>query len=223
MNLLQQNIAEYTKDLPRWSYEEFLEFQPELIIPLDIKIDVDQFKNEIEPYRKYFRKWGTTRHDYPRYGISLKNLTGRLDDDIDPACWPSDKWIQENPNNRLWYHDYKHFTELVDLPSLRPMKVIEQHMLRSNILLWNRSGHFIPHVDIDKRLITHIRLWGVTSNSDAYTLAFGGKIIEDYEPGRLYLINTIETHEAYALEDDVFTFLLNYDLSAKQTLSELKI
>jgi hypothetical protein len=39
----------------------------------------------------------------------------------------------------------------------------------------------------------------------------------------LYLINTIETHEAYATKDGVYTFLLNYDLTAKTDLNNLKI
>ena len=60
--------------------------------------------------------------------------------------------------------------------------------------------------------ITHLRLWGVTTDSSGYELKYGDINITDFEPGQLYLMDTIQTHQARALEDDVYTFFLAVDI-----------
>lgn len=210
-------------NLPKLSLEEFYELHTDDIRPLNIKIDVDQFKREIEPYRSKFRQWGTKYTEFPRFGASLYNLTGSLDDEVDPSCWPLDQWIKEHPEQFLWDHDFTKPTELMDLPSLSPLKQIQQYMVRSNLLLWNTTGHFKPHVDMLPQYITHFRLWGVTTNDEGYTLKFGDKHIKGFEPGRIYLIDTIKMHEAYATEDDVFTFFLAVDIKSKELIEQLCI
>lgn len=210
-------------DLPKLTLQQFNELHKDYIIPLDIKIDVENFKREIEPYRSKFRQWGTKYTEFPRYGISLFNLTGSLDDDIDPSCWPLDQWWKEHPDKIYWDHDFNKATELMELPSLDVLKVIEPYMVRSNILLWNTTGHFKPHIDMVSEYITHFRLWGVTTDDNGYTLKYGDKHIKGFEPGRLYLIDTIKMHEAYATEDDVFTFFLAVDIKSKELIESLCI
>ena len=185
-------------NLPKLTLDEFYELHTDEIRPLDIKIDVDQFKHEIEPYRSKFRQWGTKYTEFPRYGASLYNLTGSLDDEVDPSCWPLD-------------------------PSLSPLKQLEPYMVRSNLLLWNTTGHFKPHIDMLPQYITHFRLWGVTTNDKGYTLKYGDKYIKGFEPGRIYLIDTIKMHEAYATEDDVFTFFLAVDIKSREMIEKLCI
>lgn len=210
-------------DLPKLTLEEFNELHKDYIIPLDIKINVEDFKNEIDEYRSKFRQWGTKYTEFPRFGISLFNLTGSLDDDIDPGCWPLDQWWKEHPDKIYWDHDFDKPTELMNLPSLEPLKILEQYMVRSNILLWDTTGHFKPHIDMVKEYITHFRLWGVTTNDEGYTLKYGDHHIKGFEPGRIYLIDTIKMHEAYATEDDVFTFFLAVDIKSKQLIESLCI
>ena len=73
-------------------------------------------------------------------------------------------------------------------------------------------------VDIKKDYITHFRLWGTNTDDNAYSLLYGNQVITDFEPGRLYMIDTTETHSAIALDDDVYTFFIALDLTAKDTL-----
>ena len=209
-------------DLPKLSYEEFKEINDDLIVPLDIKIDLDQFRKEIESYRSYFKQWGKKRTQYPRYGLSLVNLDGRIDQDVDPACYPLDQWWQEHPNEFLWDHDFNTPTEVLSLPCFDVLNPIKEYMVRSNLLLWNSTGHFVPHIDMKKEYITHFRLWGISTDETGYSLKYGDNFIHGWEPGRLYLIDTIEEHSAYALDDDVFTFFLAVDIRGKDVLKASK-
>ena len=208
----------HPNDLPKISYEEFKEINYDLIVPLDMKIDIPEFLEQIEPYRKDFRRWGEKRSKYPRYGISLKNLDGRIDSELDPACYPLDQWWALYPDKMYWDHDFKVETELMNLPCMRALEPVREHMIRSSILRWDYSGHLVPHVDIKKDYITHFRLWGTNTDDNAYSLLYGNQVITDFEPGRLYMIDTTETHSAIALDDDVYTFFIALDLTAKDTL-----
>lgn len=206
----------------RITYEEFKEINDDIIVPLDIKIDLDQFRNDIEIYRPYFKQWGKKRTEYPRYGISLVNLDGNIDAEEDPACYPLDQWWEANPDKLYWDHDFTAHTELMTMPSMNVLDSIKDYMVRSSILRWDSTGHFVPHIDTVKEHITHFRLWGISTDETGYSLKYGDKFITGWEPGRLYLIDTIEEHSAYALDDDVFTFFIAVDIKGKDVLKASK-
>jgi hypothetical protein len=69
--------------------------------------------------------------------------------------------------------------------------------------------------------ITHFRLWGVTTDDEGYTLKYGDQQVTGFEPGRLYLIDTVEKHEAIATTDDVYTFFLAVDIAAQPLIESL--
>lgn len=207
--------------LPRLSMEEYRRLHTKPLVPLDIQINIEQFEIEFEAYKSMLRRWGTRHQQYPRYAVSLYNLTGRLDDEVDPACWPLDQWWKEHPDQMYWDHDFNKPTEIMNLPSLRPLHPLQPHMIRSNILYWNKTGHLRPHVDIVPEYITHFRLWGTNVDSSKYILKYGEQQITDFEPGRIYLIDTILTHEAYAAADGVCTFFIAIDATSKSLIESL--
>lgn len=196
-------------------------FNNEYLRPLDIQINLDQFHRDIDKYKTYFRRWGKNHLQYPRYGISLVNLTGNIHDDVDPACWPLDEWQRHNP--RCWYtdHDFKRSTIVLSEPCFDPITCLKTHMLRSNILLWHNTGHFKPHIDMLKGRIDHLRLWGVSS--DKYKLYYQDSEYKNWQPGQLYLIDVTSRHWAEATADDVYTFFIAVDLTAQKIIEGLLI
>ena len=62
------------------------------LVPLDIKINVYDFKKEIQEFDQYFTQWGDKFTEQPRYGLPLVNKNGFLGNDPEPACWPLDRW-----------------------------------------------------------------------------------------------------------------------------------
>lgn len=200
--------------LPKISVDEYYELHKDYIVPLDLKINLSNFDKEIEKFKPNFRRWGVEHTEFPRYGISLCNLTGHVNDEVDPACYPLDRWANKYPMAKFWDHDFKKLTPVFDLPSLSPLWQFKEYMIRSNILLWHKTGHFKPHVDTDPNLITHIRLWGVNVDNSKYKLKYNNHIVKNFEPGRLYLIDTIKEHDAVALDNNVYTFFIAVNLSA---------
>lgn len=209
--------------LPKITLKEYYDVHKDYIVPLDLKINISQFNNEIEHFKPNFRRWGVEHLEYPRYGISLCNLTGSVSDTLDPTCYPLDRWAVQYPKLKFWDHDFKKTTPVFELPSLTPLHQFREHLIRSNILLWHNTGHFKPHVDTHPNFITHLRLWGVTVDDSKYTLRYGDHIVKDFEPGRLYLMDTIKNHEALALDDNVFTFFIAINLSAMSLIKQLII
>lgn len=214
-------LINHVSKQPRLAKNTFSDIQHDLIIPLNITIDVEVFRSEVRQYHHVFRRWGNDKHDYPRYGAPLVNLTGRVDDSEDPSCWPLDKWFAAHPNEPYWETDFKCPTELLSMSSLDVLAPIKPYMIRSNILLWHREGFFSPHVDMFDDTITHLRLWGVTDDAEGYDLVYGNKKINNYEPGRLYLIDTIKEHRARAMRDNVYTFFIAVDLTIINALPDL--
>lgn len=214
-------FSERISTLPMLDVDTYTKLHTSPIVPLNIKINVDLFRTEIQQYKLLFRRWGKDKMEYPRYGIPLVNLTGNLDDKEDPSCWPLDKWIAANPKNPLWETDFKTNTDILRLSSLTPLQCIEPYMIRSNILLWHREGFFSPHVDMLPNAITHLRLWGITEDCNGYELAYGDDIIRDIEPGRLYLIDTMRQHRARAMKNGVYTFFIAVDINILNILPSL--
>ena len=203
---------------PKLTIDQFKDLHKDFITPLDICIPVNQFDEEIKQYHKYFRQWGPYHTNFPRYGLPLVNLSGNIDDEVDPSCMPLDVWCQLNPTEMYWELDFDQPTEVMNLPSLAPLQTIQQCMRRSNILWWNNTGHFKPHVDMVPEAITHLRLWGINKTSKDYYLKYGNQRITDIEPGRLYLIDTLSQHEAFAVSNYVYTFFIAVTLDAIESI-----
>lgn len=208
---------------PKLTLKEFKELHTDYLIPLDIYIPPKQFEEEIQKYHTIFKQWGPYHTNFPRYGLPLVNLTGNLDDEVDPSCMPLDVWCSLNPDNMYWEVDFNQPTEAMNLPSLSELSKIKDYMCRSNILWWNNTGHFKPHVDMIPEAITHLRLWGTNKTPDEYYFKYGDHRLNDFEPGRIYLVNTLEQHEAFAISNYVYTFFIAIKLNSIETIKELMI
>lgn len=220
MNKFIQKMSEYDS----LDYDDFLKIHTDYILPLDIKIDFKLFEEEIKYYHKDFKRWGPDHTNFPRYGLPLVNLNGKLDNDPDPSCWPSDVWAKHHPDNMYWYPDYRTHTEVMNLESLKPLKVIAGHMLKSCILWWNNTGHLKPHVDMLPNHITHLRLWGTNKTHKEYHFHYSnGHKLKNFEPGRIYLSSVIDEHKAFATEDYTYTFFIAVDLNSIPLIQSLKI
>lgn len=197
------------------------------IVPLNIRIDIEEFENNIAQYQSYFRvwqsypTWGSSDSDQPRYSIPLVNLTGNIDDDVDPTCQTLIKWWRDNPDKMYLDHDFTMPTQVLRSRAFDPLAPIKPFMIRSSVLLWHKNGHFKPHVDMMPGSITHLRLWGTNVDHTKYRLVVGNKLITNFEPGRLYLIDTVSVHEAHALSDNVYTFFIAVKLDALDIIRTL--
>lgn len=193
------------------------------IVETDIEIDVDNFLQEIETYKNDFSQWGNTHKNFPRYGIPLVNLTGKLDEENDPSRMPLDEHFMEyqNIDNILFDHEIDVKTELCTLSSLKPLiDVFDEHLCRSAILLWDAMGHFKKHVDVIVPS-PNLRLWGTTSTE--MQLKMDGNIINNIKPGKIYIFDSSLEHEAHATGNNVYQFFIGLKISAYDTMMSRRI
>jgi len=162
--------------------KEYYDLHTDDLIPLNLKIDVDTFLLEIEKYKNNFYRWGDKYKEYPRYGIPLVNLNGKLNNEKEPACYPLDRWnflqtgMKDNAetftdylfnishfekDNTLFETNFTKFTELMNFDSLKELEPIKKYMVRSCILKWHSMGHLLPHFDT-WHPTKWLRLWGTT-------------------------------------------------------------
>jgi len=196
------------RNIPTASAELYKEIHTSFLVPTNYTIPIDVFEEEIYQYKSYLRQWGPEYTEFPRYGLPLVNLSGTIDDEFDPSCAPLDTWW-DHYGDVYWDLDFNKPTEILDLSCFDGLNNIKKYMIRSNVLWWDNTGHFKPHVDSTPEYFTHLRLWG--TNKESYLLKCNGETV-DFEPGRLYIIDTSIVHEAAAKEDFTCTFFLSFKL-----------
>ena len=120
MSMLFQYISQ-----PAIDEEKYDELHTEAIVETDIDIDINQFNKDIEKYNNDFSQWGNTHTSYPRFGLPLVNLTGRLDEKNDPSRMPLDEhfMLYQDKDNITFDHNVLQKTEVCRMPSLA--KLIE--------------------------------------------------------------------------------------------------
>ena len=185
------------------------------LTPTNIVIDPEKFCLEISNWDHAFEPWGKNHTHLPRYGIALVNQTGVLHKD-DPINGSLMEWNKNNPTVPLLETDCVEPTAIMMLPSLAPLHVLAGHWCRSNVLKWHIDAKFLPHIDT---IIPSpwIRLWA--SMSPGVVLRFYNPVTEElesinFEPGRVYIIDTSIIHDAYATEDNVHQLFLSVLSSA---------
>jgi len=202
---------------------EYTAIHKDPLTPLDIKINCDQFMSDIIPYNNYFEQWGTTHTQLPRYGLALVNQHGVLGSK-DPVNGSMMAWNKQQPNVPFLDLDFSTPTPVMNMPSLKPLEVFNDHWCRSNILKWHTGAEFYPHIDTVVPSLW-FRLWGCI-NADGLHVRFYDKEtsqMEDYvgiEPGRLYIINTSLVHDAYTTTDNTYQLFLSVKPSARAILSK---
>ena len=171
----------YEFNKPALTKKEYYDLHTNLLIPLDIKIDAELFKLEMDMYEGKKYHWGDLYTQYPRFAYPLVNMNGRNNNEIEPACYPLDRWnfiktgldnTKENFDNflfnisqfsegLLFETSFTEPTELMNFKSLKVLDPIRKYMTRSCILEWDTMGHFNPHFD-NWHPARWLRLWGTT-------------------------------------------------------------
>ena len=162
------------------------------VIPLKIKIDPKNFYNHIIKYD--FVKYNP-RKPIERYGLSLTSLNGGLDGvpDLDSLS----EYNRENNTNYI-DRDFKTFTEVwYKSEELKnSLKDISDFIFRSHVIKLKPGGVFPIHRDFNKANFDAVRIIipiaGCLYPQNVFIL--DGKIIHDWEPGRIYFINTLKEH-----------------------------
>jgi len=207
----------YTR-LPSISEKLYNKLHTSELVKTNIKINVSEFKKEIKFYENKFTKWGKKYPKVPRFGIPMVNLTGSLDEDDDPSRQPLDEYFF-NLQKVLHDAEIKTKTEVCNMKTLEPLKILHPYLIRSSILKWDKGGFFAPHCDVYIPA-PNLRLWGTTSNN--IELIIGKKIQKNIEPGRIYIIDTAKEHEAKSFEDKVYQFFIGLSIDSYDTLKKIK-
>ena len=212
------------KNLPKINKVDYDRLHTDFLVPTDILIDVESFNNEIIQYNDEFSQWGTNHTELPRYGLALVNLDGKLSKELDPINGSLYQYNLHNPNNPLFETDCTTPTEVYNLKSLEPLKVLDGYYTRSNIFKWLDSAKFLPHIDTFVPS-PWLRLWG-TTNSDNVTVNYYNPKTDSYERcnnienGRIYLTDTSLVHDAICTGGTNYQFFLSTNILAYNIISE---
>jgi len=216
--------------------DTYLDIHKDFLTPLNIKIDIQKLNLAMQTYRLAFRRWGLKHTKYPRFGLPLVNANGEMFNNPEPVCFPIDEWY-------YLFNEYKEDsfystpTEVLDLDCFDVLDPIKTFMIRSCILQFNTDGHFKPHIDttIPSKII---RLWGTNdpknlhlrfdknrircnNNSEVKDLSLDLQIINNVEPGRLYIIDTNIVHDAVSHADNTYQFFFALNSESIDRLKEL--
>lgn len=177
------------------------------LVGVDIAIDTEKLREQLANYT--FQPWGKTHLELPRYGLALVNCSGLLVDN-DPINGSLMAWNKEHPTTPLIETDCTKPTEVLAIPALKPLQVLQGFWCRSNVLKWNKGALFLPHIDTCLPS-PWLRLWMATEGVVVrfYNEHSGELESLDYEPGRLYIIDTSLVHDAYAVQDNVYQLFLS--------------
>jgi len=217
--------------------EEYKDFHPQVLQPLDIKVDIDLFEQQMHEYRYAFRRWGAKHHNKPRYGAPLVNVNGEMFNNPEPVCYPLGQLNAGKPESEHIYDIHRTKpTEMLDATSFDPLAPLKPFMLRSCILKWDTGGMFYPHTDtcMPSEII---RLWG-TNDPEHMQFRFdkdrkyaSPDIVDDsdfelveetgIEAGRLYIADTYVIHDAHATGDNVYQFFIALSPECMPVLKEL--
>ena len=214
------------KQLPKIDKTNYDILHYKFLVPTDITIDCDLFHNQITQYDNDFAQWGTLHKELPRYGLALVNTDGKLTKN-DPINGSLYQYNLDKPNDPLFETDCTVHTQVFELSSLDLLHVFDGYYTRSNILKWNKTAKFLPHID---SFIPSpwIRLWA-TTNKDTVTVHYYDKntdsftSCDDIESGRVYVIDTSIVHDAVCTGDVNYQLFLSinslaYDIISKHIL-----
>lgn len=200
--------------------EKYKNIHKSFLTPLNLKIDKKTFLKEIKKYQTNFKQWGNEHTHLSRYGAALVNQDGLLKDK-DPINGSLYEWNKNYPENPIIEIDCKVPTKIMQERSLEPLSIFNNHWCRSNVLLWNKSAEFKPHIDT---LIPSpwIRLWATFDSELVLEFHNGIEMIkvDDLEEGRIYLIDTSIVHYARAVNDQTYQLFLSVLPSAYEIIKE---
>ena len=205
------------------SNEDYLSLHTEFLTPLDIKIDVDLFHEEIAKFNSHFEQWGSEHTHLPRSGIALVNQDGILKNQ-DPINGSLYEWNKKFPNHPIIESDCTVPTEVMQINSLRSLDVFKNYWFRSNILKWQAGAEFKPHIDTILPS-PWLRLWGTTDSKNIEIRYWDTdtnqmQAVQNIESGRIYLIDTSRVHDAVS-HGDAYQFFLSVSPDSIEKIQSL--
>lgn len=201
------------------SEKDYINLHETFLVPTSIKLDTELLKIQVQQFK--FHQWGKNHTHLPRYGLALVNKTGELIDD-DPINGSLMTWNKEHPNSPIIETDCVKPTPVMNISCLNPLKIFDGHWTRSNILKWNEGAKFLPHIDTVVPSMW-LRLW---MSTEGLVVRYCDKHSDElktieYEPGRVYLIDTSLIHDAYAVKDNVYQLFLSVFTTADSLISSV--
>lgn len=227
-NVFSQSAQQQKKFLALTEFvneKDYKDLHRHLLTPTSIKFNTVDFLEEIKAYNNYFVQWGKNYSYLPRYGAALVNQDGILDKSFDPINGSLYEYNANNPESPLIESDCQTPTEIMSMPSLEPLRILDGYWYRSNILKWGQTAEFVPHID-NVIPAPWIRLWATMGEGvdvDFYDEETGCLLDTGViEPGRLYIIDTSVVHSAVnRSEQDVYQLFLCVKPTALNILKSL--
>lgn len=207
---------------------EYKQIHSKPLVPLNIKINVDEFKNEIMQFDDKFIGWNPNFNGNI-FAVPYVNLTGNFEKK-DPTIGSSFRWNRINPNNPIIDTDCRKHCETTNMKSLIPLQIFKDYYCRSSILRWKPGGEFESHVDTTIPS-PWLRLWGTTDEKIKIRFVVENKLKKiniEIEPGRIYLMDTSIVHDGKwesSNSEDVYQFFLSvvpecYDLIKQNIITQ---
>jgi len=208
--------------IPTLTEEEYKQMHTDFLVPTTIKIDASKIQQQIEPYSKYFMQMLHRTLDLPRYSIPLANLDGTLKEYDDANI--SFQKLNQLGNDKVYIDsDYNKPTEVFYLPFAEPLRIFENDLYRSLLLYWKPGGLFVPHIDALSTMPIMIRLW-MGTESMRLRYAKNNVLVDcDFEPGRVYIIDTSIVHDAHCFNEDGYQLIIALHPRAYDMVNNIKI
>jgi hypothetical protein len=191
------------------SEEDYKTIHTSPLVPLDLTFDYTNLKTDLLPFINYAEQWGGQHTYMPRLGLALVNQDGILKKN-DPVNGSLYEWNLNNPEHPLLETDCTSPTTVLNVSSLKNLKIFDRHWCRSNILIWRKGAKFLPHIDTILPA-PWLRLWATDNKSIALYFTKNNKLIQitNIELGRIYLIDTSIVHSASCIGDEGIQLFLS--------------
>lgn len=182
--------------------------------PLNIKINCEQFMNEIGQFQNDWVDY-LPRTDRPnnRKGLVISNIPGKTHQDN-----PSLPQASMEAGRRLSENDFNSRTAVYDAcSSLHPILNEFQPLGRSFLVKSDIGGYFVPHRDHPTMPRESFRI--VVFLNNCGPLQYDWLIDTDrklpIEHGRAYYVNTRKTHRTISWANDSIHLILNIPMNSE--------
>lgn len=189
------------------------------VIPLSIKIDTNQFSQEIEQFKNDWTDY-LPRADRSnnRKGLTLTSYPGMHHSET-----PSLPEIRRRFGSHIIETDICEPTEVYrKCESLHPILNLFPSLGRSFLIQSNMGGYFVPHRDHPQLNRDVFRVIAFIKNCKRYEFdfLFENQCLE-IEEGRAYVVNTRKCHRTMSFVDDSIQMVLNVPLNLRNVLTIL--
>lgn len=192
-------------------------------VPLNFFIDVTQIEKELSYFEKNWTPYNIQRGNTGRWGLNVTSLDGNLASEIGMQSLYQ---YSNETGRKISENDFCHLTEVYEkILSIRSLlDYFKEDLGRSRFVRFKSGGHFPPHRDhsVSFQVPDYFRLFVGLQNTgkDKLYFIYDGQII-NYEPGRVYLFNSLKTHTVFSVQENATTLALSLRLSQSAIMKAL--